>query len=432
MKYRPSPTFAIAMAVLLGLGAAGGWIWHKMSLVPPELRAKLGLTGCLGYKPEAFRPPPTPEQFAALQRKSLVLKAQLVAEFPALKVTARPVPADKNGFLLLFKLSGGPGVDSPPLSEEFRQTLNADEPLDAAVAQRCLDGHAELVGQIERIAALTSRSSCDMPAGYSGFIGARTGKTCCDILLLKARLAAANHDEVETLRLVTAAGNLGDHYREVESPTLLCETVAILIDMEIARRSVNSLLPAIGRNADLKRWQNTLGRRRYDTAELARVMRGEWDTSSEYLAFPALLDAAEHHELPDAEAVERAYCSWFSTCVTRLPACPLADAFTVLKPPGDVPHLSKEGQNIMADLTIGTQAWSKGYVHMASQHAQYQAALELLMLEQAGAKLAAGDAARVALDPVSGKAFGFNPDQRELTGPGGSADMDLKPLKLPW
>jgi len=65
--------------------------------------------------------------------------------------------------------------------------LRDDTPWDPEITRRCLAGHAELVERLEHIGSLTTRSSCGMPANYNGFIAARTGKTGCDILLLKAR-----------------------------------------------------------------------------------------------------------------------------------------------------------------------------------------------------------------------------------------------------
>ncbi|MDD2766112.1 MAG: hypothetical protein PHE83_19285 [Opitutaceae bacterium] len=211
------------MAMLLAVGAAGTWAWRKADAVPPEIRTKLGFWDTLRFKNILATNPQTPEQFARHRQQSLALKDKLTAEFPALKATARPVPDDENGFLLLYKLSGGGlALCDLPLSTEFKQILRYNTPWNPEIARRCLAEHAKLVSRIEHIAALNTRSSAiKMPPDYVGFINTRSGKTCFDILMVKARLAAEAGDENETLRLIGAAGNLSSHYRDVETPSLL-------------------------------------------------------------------------------------------------------------------------------------------------------------------------------------------------------------------
>ena len=421
------------LGFLLAVGVAGGWAWYKVASVPPEICAKLSILEALKFKDTLITNPPKEGEIAAQRPAALMLKEKLAAEFPALRVTARPVPDDENGFLLLHQLADpGHAVASGwPVSEEFRQILEQRPPWDPAGARQCLTENAGLVSRIEHIADLTTRSSSNLPAEYNGLIEARTGKNGCDILLLKARLAAEAGDENETLRLVHAAVNLGSHYHAVESPTLLCEIVAILTHLSIDRAAFQTLLPAVGRKADLVRWKAVLGQRSYTPADLAGVMRGEWNTSAEFMFFPFILAGAAKHQLPDAEAVARAGTSWFNTCVTRLDTCALADVATAFQAPTDVSHLSPEGREVIADLTKEF-GWAKGYVRAATVHAQHQAALELLILEQGGATLTDTDAARITPDPVSGLPFGFDAAKRVLTPAPDIEDLGVKPLALPW
>ena len=116
---------------------------------------------------------------------------------------------------------------------KFKDILNTDAVWDPEIVKLCLAEHADLVGRIEYIASLTTRSSANMPADYQGFVGAYPGKTGCDILLLKARLAADAGDETESLRLVAAAANMSSHYHDVECPALYNETVAVLTSLTI-------------------------------------------------------------------------------------------------------------------------------------------------------------------------------------------------------
>ena len=377
--------------------------------------------------------PLTPAERAAAKAEAAAWKVKFLAEFPALMVAERPVAAEENGFLLLYQLGSSPQSDSLSISEEFKQILNGLAPWDPEAAKRCLTEHAELVSKIEHIAALLTRSSSNMPADYVGFISGRAGKNGCDILLLKARLAAEARDQTETLRLVSAAGNLGCHFHDIESPSLLSETISILIDLSIKRTAFKTLLPALGKSADLDQWKSELDRKIYSPTELAKVVRGEWNIGADLIAFPLLAISEKLREMPDAEAVSRCYSASYNQCVSKLPSRSFADLLTYdLILPGTVSHLSEEGRKIINDISIGSQSWSKGYVRSAAVHHQYQAAMELLIQEKTGATLTSAEADRVTRDPGSGLPFVFDAASRKLATPSSATALDLEPLALPW
>ena len=266
----------------------------------------------------------------------------------------------------------------PPLSEEFRRFLKGDAPWDADAAKRFLTEHAELVERIEKIAALETRSSENMPASYEGFFGARAVITASEILLLKARLAAETGDSDAFFRSVSAASNLGAHLQKIESPTLLCETVHLVIDLNIKRATLNILLPALGKNADLSRWKSTFAATSHTPSNLAQAMRGEWNTDSEHLVFPGMIVDARNGNLPDADAVAHAYSSLFNAWVTQLPTLSLAQIES-FSPQVDISHLSDPGREWVEALP-GFEAWSKNYLGSAVHSSQLQAALDLLIL----------------------------------------------------
>ena len=432
MKHRLSLSFGILMVVMLAIGGVAGWAWHKANSVPLHLRAQLGFFAALRHALKKTYPPPTPEQIAAWHQRAVAMKDELTRRFPALKVTPRPVPPEQNGFLLLYQLAGPDAPTDFHLTKDLEQLLDRATEWDPVRVRLCLDENANVVARFEHIASLTTRSSSDMPATYNGFVPVLHGKRGIDILLLKARLAAEAHDEEETLRLLAAAGALSDHYHLIESPTLLTETAAILIEQTIFSQSFEVLLPALGPQADLKRWQPIFKRRRYDMAELSVVMRGEWNNAVEFMYLPVLFAAADQHELTDPEAVAEAYSAWFNANVTAMLSCSPADARHAFKRPGPFPHLSKYGQDAISSTAEGIKDWIGGYTLTASRQAHYQAALDLLILERGGITLTADHATQVTRDPLSGKPFTFDPRKRELGAPAATADSGIRPLALPW
>jgi hypothetical protein len=365
-----------------------------------------------------------------VRNEARAMKESMLAEFPALRVDKHPVADDQNAFLMLFNLDLVIKELDPPLSEEFRQLLNGTTPWDADAARRFLAQHAGLVEWIEKIAALKTRSSENLPASYDGFIVARSGTIASDTLLLKARLAAEAGDEQETLRAIRAASNLVAHYQKIESPSLLSATVQILIDLNTKRAAMKTLLPALGQDADLSQWKSAFAATNYTPSDLAHVMRGEWNTGSEHIAFPALIVDERDGNLSDAEAVARAYSSLFNAWATKLPTISLAQIESFV-PQVETSHLSREGLEYAEALT-GSEAWLRGYLHAAVVSSQHQAALDLLMLEQDGVTLGAADAARATHDPMTGLPFIFDPSKRELSPPHVSAMPSVDPLALPW
>jgi hypothetical protein len=443
------------MALLLVMGAAGLWAWRKANSAPSSIREQAGFWAALCYNhtpatPEQreragfwadfwaalrckYHTPATPEQRERNRQAALKFNAKLLTEFPALRINAHPVPAEENAFLLLHQLAEPPGYNGPTIRPELRKVLAADEPWNPVAAREALQAEADLVARIEHIASLTTRSSENMPDDDRGFMASRAAKSATDILLLKARLAAEQGDENETLRLVASAQNLVSDLREVEAPNLFSETVTIIVDIDVHRVAFQHLLPSIGRKADLGRWKSVLSPRGYTTADLAKVMRGEWKTSS-HLMLPFLLDPSDPKNPPDGEALMRAFASCYSDQVSRLPGLTLAQLLTQPDPDftASYPELSQKSQDLLTEAWTGFQSWEKGYVWNASAFAQYQAAFELLESEKDGKSLTPELTAGITRDPVSGLPFIFNPATRTLSPPAAIAGKNGEPLKLPW
>ena len=201
-------------------------------------------------------------------------------------------------------------------------------------------------------------------------------------------------------------------------------------DLSLKKAALNTLLPAIGRDADLSLWKAAFAATSYTPSDLAHVMRGEWNTSSDHLAFPLLIADNRNRNLSDVEAVAHTYSSLYNAWVTTLPTLSLAQIES-FSPHIETSHLSGEGRKYV-EVLVDTGEWFKGYVRAAAISSQQQAALDLLMLEQDGVTLGAADAARVTHDPISGLPFVFDPVKRELLAPPDSAKLGVDPLVFPW
>jgi hypothetical protein len=438
MKYRPSLAFILCLTPLLAAGAAGGWAWKKTNSerdYAPEGSSFLWVLRYMPYNDDYW--PPTLERIMMTREEATKRMDQLVTEFPALRITEHPVPDDQNGFLLFFKPPWALSGDELPLTKEFEHFLLQQDdkiPWSPEIAKRCLAENAHVVAQIERIASLKTRSSANMPAGYNGFVGARTPMRSVYILLMKARLAAEAKDEKETLRLVAAAQNIASHFREIDTPTLLGETVTNVINCTIHQEAFKHLIPALGRDADLTQWRSVLAPRSYTPAGFAKIMRGEWHAMARFFLFPSILDPNNPDVPPDAEALAHAYASSYSMQVTRLNTMNFEEFTRQDNEYSSAPftQLSGKSRQIAKALFCGSKAWATGYIRVASISAQYQAAFDLLILEKSGRKLVPELAAEVTRDPISGTPFLFDPATRVLSPPPAAAKLYVKPLSLPW
>ena len=85
----------------------------------------------------------------------------------------------------------------------------------------------------------------------------------------------------------------------------------------------------------------------------------------------------------------------------------------------------------MEILATGTAAWKRGFDRSEMITARSMAAIELLMLEQEGVTLTADTTGQVTKDPLTGKAFIFDPVSRELNVLD-HEEQGEDPIKLPW
>ena len=428
---RPSGAFLVAMGLLAAAGGAGAWTWHKANSVPATVRAKGEFWEAVRYREPRKIPPPTREELARQRELALETKARMIGKYPLLAVETHPVPDEENGFRLLYELGQEFGNYHVTISPQLKKWLEGPDLPDAETASAALAENADFISRIERIAALETRSSANMPEGYVGFVGAAAAKSGADIMLLKARLAARDGNRDEVFRLVASAKNLADHYRNLETPTLLTETVAILLDLGTSAVAFKNLIPENHGSGDLDRWQDLLKPATYSPADFAHVLRGEWHTMAEH--WLRNFNPRDPDAPPDPEALANAFAGAYNAQISRLTE-PSAD-FASLRDlsiynSGDFPDLSPQSRKLMDALWIGADAWAKGYCRAVTILHQSQAALELLRLEQAGVTLDPLLCATVTRDPISGQPFLLDSATRELSAPSG-ADPTINPLALP-
>lgn len=355
-------------------------------------------------------------------------KAACLERHPILAITPRSVPDDENGFLMLWELGQGDGV-----SQEFQDMLRDLKNFDSDAARRHLEEHQEFIAHIERIANTLSRSSMNMPDAYNGFIGIRHVKQAFDTLMLQACLAAEAGDEKEALGRIHLAGNLAEHLSAIETPHLLSETGVVLFDISRHATTINFLLPKLGPGANLDAWQTELNRfGGYTPQRYADLLRGEWHTGADHVAFQWIAQASLTGELRNGKACAMAYSDRLTYQIAKFKNLLTWRGVDFKIPESDFSHLSREQQQLMSILAIGFDAWGEGFIRSALVIAKYRAAMDLLILERDGNEPSPDDTARITIDPISGEPFVFDPETRTLTAPEASQEILLEALELPW
>ena len=361
--------------------------------------------------------------------------AEVLARNPGIEPDWLSIPDHQNGFLQWLEfceahqVDGELGSESLDIPPDIAAIIDGSQPWDADTVAAFLAERSEFLAEVTRIGLLPARSVAGISIDRWSFVGARFTKQSTDLLLADARLAAEAGDSERALGRVRAAMGLAGHYDLVEAPSLLMETVSILVRLGVQAQTIEHLLPALAPDpASLGAWRDALQAPKFEPAAFAKLLRGECWTSLRGLAIPLLaddIDGIDTPEVPDADAFLDAHAQAYLSAATTTSTASLADflASNDADPwfPPVPPHLSEEAREAYGMLQIGARVWSRGWARAAVLSARTDAALALLAGEQPPP------------DPVTGQPFVFDPETRTLHVPDDPQLRELisEPLKLP-
>ncbi|MFT4175633.1 MAG: hypothetical protein QM627_03175 [Luteolibacter sp.] len=429
MKFFRSGIGLATLLCVLAVGGIGGWLFYKVRSLPVTLRSEMSWEDALRYQNVLGLEMSSAEKRARVHRAVSRMTDDVEREFPLLKIEFRSIPEDRNGFLQLYRFAKKYDTSDPVFAGLKEFTGQNGSSWDAEKAKRWLEENATLVEEIERIAVMKDRSLSGMPDDYAGFLGGGV-VYAANAMIVKARLAADAKDEERSLHWIGAAQNIASHLRETEAPTLLAETMNVLIDQNIHRVVFEDLLPAFGRDADLTKWRSVLAVRNYNPEELSKVIRGEWYTMSRVF-FPLLL-AQGSDELPDPENFLKCYASLVHDRMSWLEGASLVQLRDLeMLDEGKIKGVSKKGRELMTIAATGAKPWMNGYCTVAPGIASYRAAMDLLILEKQEGALSKESPKAVTLEPLSGVPFVLDVDKRQLLPPATGEEYP-EALQLPW
>lgn len=369
-----------------------------------------------------------PDSEAERRRKESISKAaqkwyeELLEKYPDFKPVFRDVPDDRNGFLQFLLLAES--LKEPKLPEDLRAMLRGESAWDPVKFKAWLAENKDYFDQILRVAELPDRSIKGIGLVRVFHDRGRLSSEFGLILNSSARLAFESGDQASALRYGKASIGLSNHFTDIEVPSLLCEVISSGIRTGAHELLFKNMLPALSGNPQaLKSWREVLFRKEEPASEYARVLYGDWNTMVRTDILPGLLgayppDNRESFQIPDSDLFFDCY-----TAAVRKVAASLSDSGPDRL---DLSHAElvfpETGIDKMTlKMLRATSHVSRGVYQSLGFHATQAslgaAAIAIMLGEEP------------PLDPVSGRAFQWDPQTRILTAPESSYGLD--PIKVP-
>jgi hypothetical protein len=350
---------------------------------------------------------------------------ELLEKYPDMKPVYRDVPDEENGYLQLLQLTER--VRELRLPDDMRSLFSGKgSEWDARRVYGWLSENQTYFTEILRVAELSDRSikGIDFDRVYQG--PSRLGSEFSYILQGAARLAFESGDEETALRYMKAAGGIGDHLTDIEVPSMMGEVISTGIRSGVRESFRENFLPSLANDPKaLRQWEEAIFRSEKPASEYARIVAGEWNTVIRSLLLPAFLGdrsvMQEDWPLSRAGEIIEAYTQALRETTGGMSKLG-ADRFDVTAATLPIPMFrngtNRQRDDIDAEALIDSlRGLPEAFGKNVSRSKMIAAAISILLGEESPA------------DPVSGKAFAWDPETRTLSAPG-REDM-LPPLVLP-
>lgn len=367
---------------------------------------------------------------------------EILEKHPEMRVSFKDVPDEKNGFLQLLNFIdrfGKYGADGLPMPDEIRAMIAGNAPWDAAAMAKWLEENRALFNEIVAIGLLKEQSAKGIDMDRLMFFGAKLPNECSRLLLANARLAMERGDEAGALESTRAAFGLADHMDRMEMPSLLSETISILIRQNVRKAILDQMVGANGGIApDLAAWQELLAGGPETPADMAKIFLGEWHNTTRNFLLPGLLgdadslpvlidsssgeaSARQNPGVNDPDAVVEAHLRYFSRLMDQMKEAELGELPGLSAYAPDMGGVSENGAAVLDVVRVGASAWSKGWTRSQTDAAIYQAALQ------------AASGGEIPLEPFTGKPFVIDREAGTVSVPEDPwfESMNYAPVKIP-
>jgi hypothetical protein len=341
---------------------------------------------------------------------------ELLEKYPDMKPVYRDVPDERNGYLQLLLLAEN--VKTPRLSPDLEMMFSGDQTAwEPEKFKAWLAENRAYADEILRVAELPDRSTKGIAFDRIFNETARLGMEFSRVLLGSARLAFEGGDQETALRYVKAAGSLGDHFADIEVPSMLGEVISTGIRARASDALFENYLPALANDPEaLARWREVIFRSEAPAGEYARAVIGEWNTAIRGLLLPALLgDHSVTGGAIPADDVAGLIDSYTLAMRGMAEGVSMkgADRFDVgqatntSSPTGVLKEAPRGDEKFTVEsILFSIRGLGAAFGTNASRNAMRSGAISILLGEE------------LPVDPVTGQAFAWNAETRTLALPG--------------
>lgn len=365
--------------------------------------------------------------------------AEILTCNPGLEPEWRNIPDHENGFLqwLEFnekhRVNGEIGSETLDLPDDILRIISDPAKWDPSAIESFLIENEDFLETITRIGLLPSQSAAGIDVDRWSFVGARFTKQCSELLLADARLAAESGDPGRALRRVRAASGLANHYDQVEAPSLLMETISILVRLQVQDSVMNQLLPNLDPTpGEIAQWREAIRPPDMEPSAFSKILRGEGWVSLGGIVIPVLNgdlpESSQIDDIPDRDALLDFYAQGYIAGAKRAQAFTLDELVSgdrnQMGFPLTADRLSEEAQKLLEITATGASAWAKGWTRGMVLSARVDAALAIMAGEEP------------PLEPFTGLPYIYDPEARTLQVPDdprltGESMKIGEPIQLP-
>jgi hypothetical protein len=417
---KPKGWAAAGLAVLC-LVIAGWRLATGRSLLPDRLPANSRPGG------ESLRSPAHRDddriRNTRADRKAVSAAAQrwheeLLERHPQFRVEFKDVPDEENGFLQFLMLSdelGGAALDLPG---DLREMLAGDAPWNPKLVEKWLAENEDLFSRLLAIAEAPEQSIKGIEAERLLAPNAKLAIEIGRLLTAAGRLRTEEGSSDQAVHLYQAVINFARHFEDVELPTFLSQTIALLVRGQAHHNVRQNLLPHLAHDhAALQTWRELLSAFYALNIDGPRLLVGEWNVTTAAALLPQLLDGSINH--PDPDALVEAVVFGFSDEIGRMMTGPgpFDDS-----PISHSPHgLSEVSREFVQSHGTARRNWLKAYAREISASAMNDATFAILLGEP------------LPVEPVTGKPFVWDSGTRTLSPPPEAQQLGLRldPFKVP-
>lgn len=368
---------------------------------------------------------------AEREREYDAIFAALLARFPELEPEWKNVPDERNGFLRLYGFldsleMGSGGESSKPLFHSaLTETGYYGDDWDSEKASELCSQYAELIDELTLIGLLEQQSSAGVPISkLANFENAINIRYCNDLLLASARYTATQGDVEVAMERLNASFGIADHLLDIETPSLLHNTVGIVMQLKASSAMVEKVLPYLSLNQE----DIVTLRKNFNTSELNRdavkLWRGEFMVAGRALLIPELYKG--NRKMVRIESTADVYAQIFSNALGEIEGLSDQELFALNDSEINIfnisnieigPHVDVE---ILPNIADSFKPYHNGFLRSYVVTQQHDALLAIL----------AGE--KIPIEPFTGQPYIYDEETQTLSLPDDPRleSMKVKPISL--